>query len=269
MQSTRQPFLIVWDRSLLRYLEIIHNLESKLSRDKKHQNNIRKILRFLSLHGVSPASEIVEQCFQKANFRQQTTTVQRIMKGRTDRRKYSKGLIKEKLVNKFKINNKNHYELTLYGILYSIRINTFSKNEFLKLAENNIDILPKIFGKAELLKKYGFDLTGLNEISKLDSLRLFSPNSAIFWFSDLTKYLLSKHSTIVTTREGFANFISLWFYTNLLNYNKSKPKQSIKIFHKLIKSDNDLSLWYSGFLIEAAHHYEKSSKQLLEDFGME
>ena len=122
----------------------------------KHQQNIQRILRILALNGPMTTWEMAKIKFtiDADTIRTKEKEYRRLLMGRTDRGRFSRGLIDLDLVlsNTVSSTRGKKYRLSLYGILFCLDVLQFEKDEIDKLAKNYKSSLPLIFGKWDFLK---------------------------------------------------------------------------------------------------------------------
>lgn len=194
----------------------------------------------------------------------------RLLVGRDDRGKHYSGLLELGLVVKDGFNFERapsiKYRLSLHGLLYCIDIFDFAETQMDKIAENYSSVLPKIFGRWELLKKnepraYN-KLKGLAKGLLLDNLSM-SENSDDP-ITELMAYVQLKYRRKYEniSEEELAEQISYWFYTALLISRSSKRKPISKLM-EILDEDQELFQWYMKFYRETKLFYEKRLDSIL------
>jgi len=193
----------------------------------------------------------------------------RILGGRKDKEKFSAGLIEEKAVKKESINKKEStFELTLFGLLYTIKLCNFTSKQIYQIAKHYEDTLPYVFDKHEYLKKNKVNLLiplkilAEGSMSKLErSMQVNIP------YQELLNYLNSQYPRSGISENMFRNFISYWFYTYLLWDLIINNKKQLKKWHKIISNDHDIQLWYNALIHGALQFYSERfqiTKQFLQ-----
>jgi hypothetical protein len=230
----------------------------------------------LALNGPLTTWEMAKIRFATDNekIRSKEKEYRRLLIGRTDRGKYSSGMVDLNLVlidsKSTKRNPGNKYRLSLFGILYCLDQINFSENEIDRMAKNYEVILPLVFGKWEFLKLIlGKDVYNLSLLGKgllFDNLNIISIKKDEFY--ELISFFGIKCNALTElfNERKVGELISLWFYItllylpNLVAYKKSKKNE--KILYKILKKDQELHKWFSNFIREASNFYIQRSKML-------
>lgn len=249
-----------------RYCQFIKDIDSNLNHDKKHREFIVRMLRYVSLNGNASTWQFGLNCFKNLPLRTGDMMARRILEGRKDnKKKKSPGIIELGLLSyqskEGKIRRKN-YQLTLYGLLYSIKNCKFTSKEMYQIARVNESLIPLIFKKSWYLEKKKI---GLEPLKLISSGRLENNTSFInqLPYYEIMNFLLLFRNDHEKTKEDLSTFISFWFYTYLmwsLSKNKNKVSESWKNF---FWDNSDLRSWYSGLLLQVRQFYHLRS-QIIE-----
>jgi hypothetical protein len=188
----------------------------------------------------------------------------RILEGRKDKGKMSPGL-RELGIVIIKHPKKNGvYQLTSFGLLYSIKKCHFSKNEFYQIAKNNKHIFPKIFKNTKYFERNKIPLKILETISdgKLGELNEQTISNIPYY--EIMSYLrMFENEKMGQVR--FGDFVSLWFYTYLLLFLSGKKSKTVSIAWRLTIIENkDTLKWYSRFLKDVITFHNYRQKILSE-----
>lgn len=199
----------------------------------------------------------------------------RLLIGRTDRGKFSPGILDVGLIMKdgksYKRYPGDKYRLTLHGILYCLDVLNLTNDQIDTMASKYIHVLPKVFGKWEYLKSvlgesvYKFQILSKGLLlNNLDiALRISPP------MYELMSYLVIKYKKNFEYIEenDLANQISLWFFTNLLfnpvSISKKKQFPNTKKLRQIFANDKDLQKWYLDFFEESKLYYKKRLDNIL------
>ena len=242
-------------------------MEKKL-RDEKHKRNVVAILKFLALNGKTTAWNITIHSMPKTSIQNADRIVRRILSGRTDREKYSPGLIEDRVVTEEPSNKKEFYfELTFFGLLYSIKLCNFTSKELYQVAKNYEDFLPYVFGKHEYLKKNKVSLIPLKIFAEGKMSKLERSMQVNVHYQELFNYLNSQFPRSAISEREFRNYASYWFYSYLLWDFRVNKKMTIKKWHKIISNDYKIGLWYSAMITGALQFYSdrfQTTKQFLQ-----
>jgi len=242
----------------------------------KHQKNIHRIFRMLALKGPLTTWDMAKIRFatDSEKIRSKEKEYRRLLIGRTDRGKYSSGIIDLNLVlvdsKSTKRNPGNIYRLTLFGILYCLDQMNFNENEIDMMAKNYKIILPLVFGKWEFLKsvlgKTVYNISLLGKGLLFDNLNIISIKKDEFY--ELISFFGIKSNALTGTfnEKKIGELISLWFYVTLLYFpnlvTDKKSKKHEKLLYKVLKKDHELHNWFSDFITEANEFYRQRSKRL-------
>jgi len=238
----------------------------------KHQQNVQQLLQILMLIGTATtwdlAKVVVLSDIDKIRTREKN--YRRLLVGRVDRGQSSEGLLQLGLVVKdgksFKRAPADMYRLSLHGILYSIDVLKPTNDEMNILASKYSDILPKIFGKWDYLKKIiGKDVYNLRILAKgmlLDDQK--SGEFSSFPFHELMLFLTIKYSKNLESISEYdlSEQISFWFYTSLLYNAKLHPDKikrtlGVKKLLQIFQDDEELAKWYMSFFNETKAFYKE------------
>jgi hypothetical protein len=247
--------IIKYDSGLKKYIHFVQKMDQKLERDSIHNKNIVVILRYMALNSESSVREIANNCLTHVSFLTSERMIQRLFHGRTDRKKKSLGLIEDGIVQK----TGDTFSLSFFGLLYAIKLCNFTTCNFNKIAKNYKEMLPYIFGKNEYLSKNKISLKPLIVIADGNPDRLERSIQASIPYQELYNYLNSQIPKMAISEASFRNYVSLWFYTYLLWDNTFNAKM-IRKWKKIISTDNELKMWYTGFLFGAREFYSNRFK---------
>lgn len=244
-----------------------HQLYGNSNPSSKHHQNVQNILKMLALEGPMTTWEMAKHRF--ANNPKKIRTIEkefrRLLIGRTDRGKYSKGILDLNLVLVNSISTKrnpgNKYRLSVFGILFCLDVLDLSHSQIDKMAKNYGVILPLVFGKWDFLKS----LIGENvyNISLLGKGLLFDNLHAIVitnpQFYELISYFNIKSNQLSQSlnEEKIGELISLWFYITLLYFPNlvSSNGKHVSYLKKVLKKDKELQTWFSNYIDEAKLYY--------------
>lgn len=258
---------------LSEYLKIISKIEKKQKRSKKHKENISKIVRFLAINGPNSTWEISKKIFSSHPIKTGNDMVGRIIEGRNDihinkdGRKienHSDGLESLEIVKKMKKTD-SPYTLTSYGMLYAIKSNNFSSQDFSKIAENNKELFPLIFNKINYLRKYKIRISHLNMIAN-GNLMEFELIDAPSPYNDILTFLVAEYPGPLDP-DRFAYFIQLWFFTYLI-WKFFQTDGDLKKWLQIVRNDNDIQYEYFNKLFyPAISFYDSRYRFLSKIFG--
>jgi len=249
-----------------------HRLYGNSTKDKtKHHENVQKLLQILFTNGTCTTWDMAKIRFHNdiSITRTKEKEYRRLLIGRSDRGKYSEGILDLGLVvrdgKSLKKKTSDQYRLSLHGILYCLDVLNFSHNDIDNMASNYASVLPKIFGKWEFLK-----LIIEDKVFKLQILSkgLFLDNPDVGKNRHNPIYELMSFIHIKYRRnfesiseEDLADQISYWFYTFILYQRSSSKitntKTGTQILQNIFKKDNELRKWYLEFFREAENYYKK------------
>ena len=238
----------------------------------KHHQNVQQLLHVLALLGTSTTWEMAKKRFPNDNsrVREKEKEYRRLLIGRTDRGRHSSGVldfglvVKDGQVQRYPVSDK--YRLSLHGILYCLNVLNLNQNDVDLIARNYSTVIPKIFGKWDLLKSLiGDDVYKLRILSKgllLDNtLIVKAKNNPLY---ELMSYIHVKYRRYFESisEEYLADQISLWFYTYFL-YDSDSDKTSkqtpsgIKKLLRVLKHNSELQDWYLKFVNESGKYYQE------------
>jgi hypothetical protein len=249
-----------------------HQLYGKESSKSKHHQNVHKIIKMLALEGPLTTWDMAKIRFATDNekIRSKEKEYRRLLIGRTDRGKFSSGIIDLNLVlidsKSTKRNPGNKYRLSLYGILYCLGQMDFSEDEIDKIAKKYAVILPLVFGKWEFLKsnlgKYVYNISLLGKGLLFDNLNIISIKKDEFY--ELISFFGIKANTLTESfnERKIGELIALWFYITMLYLPNLIEDKNNKILYKILRKDQELQKWFSDFIAEANNFYRQRSKML-------
>lgn len=232
----------------------------------KHHSNVQKMLEILALNGPLTTWGMAKIALNNdiSGIRTKEKEYRRLLKGRTDRGKYSQGVLDVGLVV---VDGKNYnrgaadvYRLSIHGILYCLDVLELTNKEIDTMAKNHAKVLPFVFGKWEYLKSIVTnDVYRLKAISNgifLDNIQITKISK--FPVFELLSYLSIKYQEYFESidEEKLADQLSCWFYTHLLlPSGKSVSPDNIKL--KKIFEDKEIRNWYYGFIDESKKFYKQ------------
>ena len=229
-----------------------HNIYGHNSRSIKHRDNVHELLRTLFLHGACTTWDAAKIKLRKINrIRVQDKIYRRLLIGRSDRGKFSAGLVDAGLVVGKRAKSYHKYRLSLFGILYCMDALNPSKQDYDMMAPHYSFLLPRIFEdwqrKKKILHKDAYNLRVLSQGIYLNNIKFARTDNPLY---ELMMYLHIKyHKNFDTISEyDLSEQISYWFYTFLLY---SSPNRLINI----LSSDESLYTWYTSFYREAKSYY--------------
>lgn len=187
------------------------------------------------------------------NIRRQEKIFRRLMVGRVDREIHSGGLVNSGLVIAEKDPTKPYmrYRLSLHGILYGIDALAPSQKSTDRMAAKYAHILPRVFGKWEMLKRtLGEDVYSLRILASgmsLNNIYLANMDNPVY---ELMLYLHIKYrgSFEIMYEHDLAEQVSYWFYTFLMYKSIDKLKA-------ILADDGEIRDWYTEFIRQAKLYY--------------
>ena len=254
---------------LYEYQKIVSLLEKKQNRSKKHRENISKIIRYLALNGPSTFWEISKNAFS-SSIEINDKNIRRIIHGRKDEhknkygiqtKKFSPGLKQLEIIHNIKSKKKN-YTLTSYGMLYAIKTNNFSSKDFAKIAQNNKDLFPLIFGKYDYLSKNRIHVSFLNRIANGIMLDLPAVYDASNPYHDMMTCLIAQNSYHGPNQ--FRSFVQLWFFIELMWFLDKERNGDLKKWLKIIRNDSDIYSECSNLFYQVSELVESRYRKLTE-----
>lgn len=266
--SSRVVSIGIWNKSVEDYQEFLKRADARIKMNAEHGQNIKRILRFLAFRNKTATTwDFRRECFSKFRDKEGETMARRILCGRTDRGKRSVGLVDlgivSKIIDKSDPSSSASYELTLYGLLYAIRVCDFSNKELFKVARNHPEMIPYVFGKADYLESKHVNLEPLRIIANGEIRRFESSMLTSIPYHDLLSFLLTEYlERWLMPQDQFVNFISLWFYTYLMLASAKKNRTVSKKWAEVMWSDDEIVLWYGAFMSQASEFYEKRSNHI-------
>ena len=221
---------------------------------KPHQKNVLNLLKILFTHGSGTTWSIAKtNMYNDENIRTQEKIFRRLMVGRIDRKIHSDGLLNNGLVVKEKdpIKPYTRYRLSLHGILYSINALDPSQKSIDQMTTKYAHILPRVFGKWEMLKRIlGDDAYSLKILANgisLHNIHMANMDRPVY---ELMLYLHIKYRSgfEIMYEHDLAEQVSYWFYTFLMY----KCIDKLKI---ILANDGDIHDWYTDFIQQAKLYY--------------
>ena len=244
----------------------------------KHQENVQRILETLALYGSLTTWNMAKVRFADdiSMVRTREKEFRRLLIGRMDHRKRSKGLLDISLIVKdvtvHKKRPSTRYRLSLHGILYCIDVLDFTDKEIDIIATKYSKVLPKVFGKWDYLKSVIHDdVYKLRILSKgltMDNAQIARSNVPLYELMSFITIKYKKNFESISEQE-LANQISYWFYTNLLYspdfmYNKKKETVGTRKLKIIFEGERELKKWYFDFFQEAKKFYNARTQILNE-----
>jgi len=244
----------------------------------KHQENVQRILETLALYGSLTTWKMAKVRFADdiSMVRTREKEFRRLLIGRMDHRKRSKGLLDINLVVKdvtvHKKRPSTRYRLSLHGILYCIDVLDLTDKEIDIIATKYSKVLPKVFGKWDYLKSVIHDdVYKLRILSKgltMDNTQIARSNVPLYELMSFITIKYKKNFESISEQE-LANQISYWFYTNLLYspdfmYNKKKETVGTRKLKIIFEGERELKKWYFDFFQEAKKFYNARTQILNE-----
>lgn len=223
----------------------------------KHQKNIQNILHILFVNGAGTTWDMAKADLRKIDhIRKQEKMFRRLLVGRYDRGRRSKGVVDMGLVVKEKSMGKPYsmYRLSIHGILYYIDAFDPSHKEIDSMASKYVAIIPKVFGRwAQIKKILGPDAYNIKILAKglyLNNITLANRDNPLY---ELMSYIHIKYrrNFEIIKEENLADQTSYWFYTFLLYGGK------VDKLKKLMAQDDFIREWYIKFFHQATDYYEK------------
>jgi hypothetical protein len=243
------------------YKTFLDKINEKVINNKYSKNKIQ-IIKHLAIKGSSSTWNIGE-IFQKVTKDSGENYARRIIMGRKSRGKKIPGLIDLGIVDKIKLDDGGiNYHLSVYGLLFAIKLFDFSTEEWKSLAENNSDIFPMIFSKIDYLQKNKIDLNILKIIAEGNFSEITRSITESLFYSEMLNILLKDFPIRFSmSKEIFSAFVSYWFYTYLYYRMVVQEKEPNQKWIDLIKKEPHLNLWYSAEISSAFEYYSKNHKK--------
>ena len=234
----------------------------------KHQKNIQEMLQVLFVNGPGTTWDMAKTHLRKIDsIREQEKIFRRLIVGRYDRDRYSNGAMGIGLVTKEKNLKKNYaiYRLSLYGILYYMDAFDPTQKEMDTMSSKYAHVLPKVFGRWEILKKeigdYIYNIRILAKGLYLNNINMASADTPLY---ELMSYIHIKYKRNfeMIKEEDLAEQISYWFYTFLLYRGK---KDMLK---KVLNQDDSIKDWYMDFFSQSSEYYRQRLSALSQSKNM-
>ncbi len=225
-----------------------------IQRKSKHQQNALDLLQTLFVNGSCTTWEMAKNKSHKITIiRNQEKIFRRLLVGRTDRARYSGGILDSGLVVKEKHTKPySRYRLSLYGILYCLDTTYPRKKDIDVMTSKYAFLLPKIFGRWKELKSIlGSDVYNLQILAKtiyLNNLKMARTDNPLYELMSFIHIKYRRNFESISEVE-LAEQISYWFYTFLLYRDKSQKLKNI------LASDAHLQKWYMDFFNQAKNYY--------------
>ena len=236
----------------------------------KHQQNVQNLLKLMSKNEPKTTWDLAKIAIPNdiSRLREREKIYRRLLVGRKDKGKHSGGILELGLVVKdgksLKTGVADKYRLSLYGILYCIDVMDLTKNEIDRIAKKYSSVLPKVFGRWDLIKEeMGNKVYGV----KLLANGLLADNPQIQVESGIPFYELMSYVHIKfqknfehISEEMLSEQISYWFFVNLLYRPPTKEKQNnsgIKTLNPIFEKDDELKRWFLDFFKETTNYYHQ------------
>lgn len=243
----------------------------------KHQKMVQNLLKTLALNESLTTWELAKRIHHDNldKVRTKEKKYRRLLLGRSDRNKRSKGILQLGLVVTEQKMYRNRptasYRLSLHGILYCIDALEFDNKEIDTIASKYAHILPRVFGKWKKLKKsVGDDVYCLRILSK--GLLMDNPqfgDQLIYPVYEIMAYLnifYKKYFDFITETD-LAEQISSWFFSFMLfslskKSNNLHDKKTITKLKKIFRDDQELKNWFMDLVCESSQYYYKRAMNL-------
>lgn len=262
-----------------KYIQLCDEFEKKANHSKTYEKNNKKIIKFLALNGSHSTWNISKKLFSNLSVILTDQMIRRYFLGRSDiyinknknkNKKFSSGLLSFNLVQKKKdINGNNIYGLTIFGILYALKINNFSSKQLFEISKHYPDVLPMVFGKSNYLQKNGVNLNSLKLLARSNMIDLHKIVDGPAPYLEMMNLLLIifPHKHYVKTLEDFVQF---WFYTYLImllrNNHSFNPNKIFQRWNKLISNDDEIKSWFFPFLYNTNSFYSHRNEDMNKFF---
>ena len=242
------------------YKTFLDKINDKVINNQYKENKI-KIIKYLAKKGSSSTWDI-GKTFQKAAKDSGENYARRIILGRKSRGKEIPGLIDLGIIDKIKLDDGGvNYHLSVYGLLFAIKLFDFSTKEWKSLAKNNSDTFPVIFDKIDYLQKNKIDLNILKIIAEGNFSKITRSITENLFYSEMLNILLKDFPIrFSVSKEMFSAFVSYWFYTYLYYDMVIQKKQPRQKWIDLIKNEWKLYEWYRLEIFNAFEYYSKNHK---------
>ena len=239
--------------------QVLYGASYQKSPKNKHAENVIRLLAFLAKNRTCTTWEIakdeITSDIQKLRTREKE--YRRLIIGRNDKKRHNSGLLELGLVVQDGISHSRapaaKYRLSLHGILVCIDVLDLTNDDIDMIATNYSKILPKVFGRWELLKSnlgevvYKFRILSRGIIS--DNMIVMEESESTLF--EIMSFVHTKYKAKLENieEEELAEQISFWFYTNLL-YHTTRKKNKTTMLAKILDKDKKLKKWYNEFLAE-------------------
>ncbi len=233
----------------------------------KHQKNVHMLLQALFAHGTGTTWDLAKvRRLKAAAIREQEKVYRRLLVGRTDRGRYSGGLLDAGLVvrdddaQEGKNSPYARYRLSMYGILYCVDVLEPTKKETDSMVRQYAFLLPRVFGMWKPLKhvlgrEAAYD--GLKILSKglyLNNISMARTDSPLYELMSFI-HVKYRHRFESISQHDLSEQVSYWFFTFLLYLD---PK-SLKA---VLAQDEQLHKWYKDFFRQAKSYYAERMRAM-------
>ena len=221
----------------------------------KHQKNVHTLLHALFVYGSGTTWDMARTRLRSvADIREQEKIYRRLLVGRTDRGKYSGGVLNAGLVISERDTKKPYtmYRLSLHGILYCIDALEPTKKEMDNMATQYAFLLPKVFGNWKYIRRtLEQDAYCLRILAKglyLDNAMMVRSDIPLY---ELMSFIHTKYRKNFESMSEYdlSEQISYWFYTFLLYQNHTEK------LRKVLAQDKQLQKWYMNFFRQTRDYY--------------
>ncbi|MDE0090299.1 MAG: hypothetical protein OXP12_02955 [Thaumarchaeota archaeon] len=235
----------------------------------EHQKNILDVLRVLFVHGEGTTWDMARARMRKVSeIRAQEKAYRRLLVGRVDRGRHAKGIMDTGMVLGRRHPKKPYstYRLSLHGILYGMDALDPAQKEMDSMAACYGPLLPRIFGRWDLITKaLGSDAYNLKILARGLLLNNGATAYAANPIYELMEFVHIKYRRNFEsiTEHDLAEQISYWFYTFLM-YRQGGANKMKRLFAR----DAQLRDWYSEFVAEAGTYYAQSVRNVKRISGV-
>jgi len=282
--SEKGANVIITSKNSLKLKEAASTLQNVIAipSDIKYQEQVNQVVQktiqqfgkidiLVNNAGIFPSMKLLHEITES-----EWKEFRRLLIGRMDHRKRSKGLLDINLVVKDMTVHKKRpytrYRLSLHGILYCIDVLDLTDKEIDIIATKYSKVLPKVFGKWDYLKSVIHDdVYKLRILSKgltVDNVQIAGSNVPLYELMSFITIKYKKNFESISEQE-LANQISYWFYTNLLyspdfRYSKKKETAGTRKLKIIFEGERELKKWYFDFFQEAKKFYNTRTQILNE-----
>lgn len=248
----------------------------KTTNDKnisEHQKIVQKILRIFALNGSMTTWNMAKHSFKinSDSIHTKDKEIRRLLLGRSDRGKYSKGMLELGLlvqeIKMYRNRPARNYRLSLHGILFCIDALELDDVEIDIMASKYSDVFPKVFGMWDSLKSImGDNVYKIRLLSKglLMDNPMFSETlvNPLFELMSFLAEVYRKNIDYIPEKD-LAEQMSYWFYIYFLysSRRKNHKQPNIKKLKRVLK-ETELEKWFFDFIIKAKDTHGKKQRNL-------